>query len=150
MDGQFEESFQDIVDFVESHYNVYKDKAHRALAGLSMGGFHTVYISANNPDMFDYVCPLSAALNDHSDTQQPRDSYIYKDFDSKLERQFKKAPKLYWIACGTADHLIAYNKELMAKMDAKGYPYTFVPSDGGHTWHNWRHYLTQFVPLLFR
>lgn len=31
-----------------------------------------------------------------------------------------------------------------------GNKYTFVESDGGHTWHNWRHYLTQFVPLLFK
>lgn len=150
MDGQFEESFLDIVEFIESRYNVYKDKAHRALAGLSMGGFHTVYISANYPDLFDYVCPLSAALNDHSDTQAERDSYIYKDFDEKLDRQFKKAPKLYWIACGNADNLMVNNKELMAKMDAKGYKYEFVETEGGHTWQNWRNYLTRFVPLLFK
>lgn len=150
MDGQFEESFMDIVDFIEKNYNVYKDKAHRALAGLSMGGFHTVYISANYPDLFDYVCPLSAALNDHSDTQAARDSYIYKDLDSKLDRQFRKAPKLYWIACGNGDSLFKNNQDFMAKLDAKGYKYTFVESDGGHTWHNWRHYLTQFVPLLFK
>ena len=150
MDGQFEESFPDVVDYIESHYNVYKDKAHRALAGLSMGGFHTVYISANYPDLFDYVCPLSAALNDHSDTQAARDSYIYKDLDSKLDRQFKKAPRLYWIACGNADSLFGNNKDLCAKMDAKGYKYTFVETEGGHTWANWRNYLTRFVPLLFK
>lgn len=150
MDGQFEESFLDIVNFIESHYNVYKDKAHRALAGLSMGGFHTVYISANYPDLFDYVCPLSAALNDHSDTQAARDSYIYKDLDAKLDRQFKKAPKLYWIACGSADGLIVNNKEFMAKLDAKGYKYEFLETEGGHTWQNWRNYLTRFVPRLFK
>ena len=150
MDGQFEESFMDIVEFIEKTYNVYKDKAHRALAGLSMGGFHTVYISANYPDLFDYVCPLSAALNDHSDTQSSRDSYIYKDLDSKLDRQFAKAPKLYWIACGNADSLFGNNKDFCARLDAKGYKYIFVESDGGHTWHNWRNYLTQFVPLLFK
>lgn len=147
MDGQFEESFMDVVEYIEKTYNVYKDKAHRAIAGLSMGGFHTVYISANNPDMFDYVCPLSAAL---VGAQGDRDSYIYKDLDAKVDKQFKKAPKLYWIACGNADSLIKNNQEFMAKLDEKGYKYTFVESEGGHTWKNWRNYLTQFVPLLFK
>lgn len=150
MDGQFEESFMDIVEYVEKSYPVYKDKAHRALAGLSMGGFHTVYISANYPDLFDYVCPLSAALNDHSDTQSARDSYIYKDLDGKIDRQFSNAPKLYWIACGNADSLFGVNEEFCAKLDAKGYRYSFTESEGGHTWANWRTYLTQFVPLLFK
>ena len=72
MDGAFETAFPDIVKFIESHCHVQADKAHRALAGLSMGGFHTVHISANYPDLFDYVCPLSAALNDHSDTKTER------------------------------------------------------------------------------
>ena len=150
MDGQFEESFPDVMEYIEGHYNVYRDKAHRALAGLSMGGFHTVYISANYPDLFDYVCPLSAALNDHSDTQTARDSYIYKDLDGKLDRQFENAPKLYWIACGNADSLFGYNKDFCARLDAKGYKYTFVETEGGHTWANWRNYLTRFVPLLFK
>ena len=35
-------------------------------------------------------------------------------------------------------------------LDAKGYPYTYVESDGGHIWRNWRNYLTEFLPLLFR
>ena len=147
MDGQFEESFLDVVEFIESNYNLYKDKAHRALAGLSMGGFHTVYISANYPDLFDYVCPLSAAL---VAPQGGRDSYIYKDLDAKLAVQFKKAPKLYWIACGKDDFLVNNNKEFMKKMDEKGYKYEYVETDGGHTWKNWRNYLTMFVPRLFK
>ena len=150
MDGQFEESFLDIVEFVESRYHVYKDKSHRALAGLSMGGFHTVYISANYPDLFDYVCPLSAALNDHSDTQAARDSYIYKDLDAKLVKQFQHAPKLYWMACGNADSLFGDNLAFCRKLDGLGARYTFVETEGGHTWQNWRNYLTQFVPLLFK
>ena len=148
MDGAFETAFPDIVSFIESHYRVKADKAHRALAGLSMGGFHTVHISANYPDLFDYVCPLSAALNDHSDTQG--DSPIYKDMEAKIDRQFQQAPKLYWIACGNEDGLIADNKRFMAQLDAKGYKYTFVETGGGHTWENWRNYLTRFVPLLFK
>ena len=38
----------------------------------------------------------------------------------------------------------------MKKLDEKGYKYQYVESEGGHTWKNWRNYLTQFVPLLFK
>lgn len=148
MDGAFETAFPDIVKYVESHYRVKADKAHRALAGLSMGGFHTVHISANYPDLFDYVCPLSAALNDHSDTQG--DSPIYKDMEAKIDRQFQNAPKLYWMACGSDDSLVRDNARFRAQLDAKGYKYTYVETGGGHTWENWRNYLTRFVPLLFK
>lgn len=147
MDGQFEESFLDVVEFIESNYNVYKDKAHRALAGLSMGGFHTIYISANYPDLFDYVCPLSAAI---VAPQGDRDSYIYKDLDAKLDVQFKKAPKLYWIACGNADFLVKNNKDFLQKLVEKGYKCEYTETAGGHTWKNWRDYLTMFVPRLFK
>lgn len=50
MEGSFEKAFPDIMKYVESHYRTINDKNHRAIAGLSMGGFHSLYISANNPD----------------------------------------------------------------------------------------------------
>lgn len=54
--GKFEKSFvPEILNYVESHYRIISDKEHRAIAGLSMGGFHSMYISMNNPDLFDYV-----------------------------------------------------------------------------------------------
>ena len=61
MMGKFESTFvTDIVSYVETNYRVVKDKSHRAIAGLSLGGLHTIHISANNPDMFDYVGLFSA------------------------------------------------------------------------------------------
>ncbi len=59
--GKFEKSFvTDIVNYMENHYRVAKDKSRRAIAGLSLGGLHTLFISANNPDLFDYVGLFSA------------------------------------------------------------------------------------------
>jgi enterochelin esterase family protein len=55
IDGEFEANFPDIVKFVESNYCVKKDRANRAICGLSMGGFHSMHISKEYPDMFDYV-----------------------------------------------------------------------------------------------
>lgn len=67
--GQIESSFmEEIVDYVDDNYRTINDKAHRAIAGLSLGGLHTLFISLNNPTKFDYVGLFSAqttnALND--------------------------------------------------------------------------------------
>lgn len=69
MVGKIERAFvPDIVTFIDSHYRTIPDKQHRAIAGLSLGGLHTLFTSANNPDVFDYVGLFSAqttnALND--------------------------------------------------------------------------------------
>ena len=68
MEGSFETAFPDVVKFVEKTYRVKKDKAHRAIAGLSMGGFHSLFISINNPDTFDYVGLFSAAVDQQQNT----------------------------------------------------------------------------------
>ena len=48
--GQIESVFMDeIVDYVDENYRTINDKAHRAIAGLSLGGLHTLFISMNNP-----------------------------------------------------------------------------------------------------
>lgn len=63
MFGRIETAFiPDIVNYIDSHYATLADKAHRAIAGLSMGGMHTLFIAANNPDTFDYVGLFSAKI----------------------------------------------------------------------------------------
>lgn len=61
MMGLMESTFvTDIVSYIEAHYSVLSQKKGRAIAGLSLGGLHTIFISANHPDMFDYVGLFSA------------------------------------------------------------------------------------------
>ena len=147
MEGSFEVAFPDIVSYVESHYRTVNDKAHRAIAGLSMGGFHSLYISANYPDLFDYVGLFSAAVNREA---KGDNAFVYADLDTKLARQFAEAPKLYFIAIGTADFLYQDNVGLRKRFDAQGYRYEYMETDGGHIWSNWRKYLNHFLPELFR
>lgn len=146
MDGSFEEAFPEIVAFVDANYRTIADKRHRAIAGLSMGGLHSLHISKQNPDMFDYIGFFSPAINPRGDAT----SYIYEDSDRKLARQFAGHPALYWIAIGKKDFLYDENKAFRDKLDDAGYPYTYRESDGGHIWKNWRIYLTEFLPQLFR
>lgn len=149
MEGSFETAFPDVVKFIEKTYRVKKDKAHRAIAGLSMGGFHSLFISINNPDLFDYIGLFSAAV----DQQQPDPNghpEIYADRNGKIDKLFAKNPKLFWIGIGKTDFLFKNNNDLRAYLDSKHHKYTYLETDGGHIWRNWRIYLSEYAPLLFK
>ncbi len=146
MDGKFEETFPDIIQFIESNYRVKAEKSGRAIAGLSMGGFHSLHISSFYPNTFDYVGLFSAAI----DPQEKNGSKIYENFDDQLKAEKENGYKLYWIAIGKDDFLYKPNTDFRAKLDKLGMKYTYVETTGGHTWTNWRTYLSQFVPMLFK
>ena len=146
MEGTFEKAFPEIVKFIDSRYRTIAKKQGRAICGLSMGGFHTLYNTINYPDMFNYSGMFSAAIGVSDSSVSP----IYQDFDQKLDAYFAKKPALLWIGCGNTDFLFQANLDFMKKLDENGYPYKFMETDGGHIWKNWRIYLTEFVPLLFK
>jgi enterochelin esterase family protein len=145
MDGDFEASFSDVVKFVETNYRTIKQKSARAICGLSMGGFHSLHISKQYPDMFDYVGLFSAAIIPNENAKSP----VYEDLEGKLKIQFDKKPKLYWIAIGKTDFLYKANQDYIKLLDDKGYKYIYYETDGGHIWRNWRIYLSEFAPMLF-
>jgi len=146
MEGSFETAFPDVVTFVDATYRTVRSKHARAIAGLSMGGFHSMHISKQYPDMFDYVGLFSAAIMPNGEVKSP----IYEDLDRKLAVQFAKKPALYWIAIGDKDFLYKANCEYREMLDAKGYPYAYYETGEGHIWKNWRIYLTEFLPMLFK
>ena len=145
MEGTFETAFPEIVKFIDSNYKTIAKKQSRAICGLSMGGFHTLYISLNYPDMFGYSGMFSAAIG----VSDPSISPIYQDFDKKLETYFSKKPALLWIGCGDTDFLIQANRDFVKKLQDNNYPHEYLENDGGHIWRNWRIYFTEFVPKLF-
>ncbi|ADY36651.1 esterase [Phocaeicola salanitronis DSM 18170] len=146
MEGSFETAFPDVVKFIDKTYRTKTNKRNRAIAGLSMGGYHSLHISKQYPDMFNYVGLFSAAIMPDKKVQSP----IYDDFDQKLKTQFAKKPALYWIGIGKTDFLYQANTEYRKLLDERGYKYTYYESEGGHIWRNWRIYLTEFAPLLFK
>ena len=146
MEGSFESACPEIVKFIDSRYRTVAKKASRAVCGLSMGGFHTLYLSLNYPELFGWSGMFSAAIG----VSDPSVSPIYQDFDAKLAKYYASKPALLWIGCGVTDFLYQANKEFMKKLDDNGYKYTFMETDGGHIWRNWRIYLSEFVPLLFK
>jgi len=147
-----EESFMDIVNFVDSHYMTIKKRSGRAVTGLSMGGGHTFGISRLYPDTFDYYGLQSAATSmamggalGGRGNNQPDAKY-----DEQMKRLFDSKPKLFWIAIGKDDFLMQQNTNLRKYLDEKGYTYEYYENDGGHIWRNWRIYLTMFAQKIFK
>ncbi len=145
MDGSFEAMFPSIVEWVDGHYRTKAKRAYRAIAGLSMGGFHSMQISKEYPTMFDYVGLYSAAI-----FRGKEGVAIYDNLEEKLDRQFNEGMKLYWIAIGKDDFLYDENVRYRELLDSKGYPYIYRESEGGHIWRNWRIYLGEYAQMLFK
>lgn len=146
MEGTFEQSFNDVVNWVDNNYRTRAAKRYRAIAGLSMGGYHTLYISANQPDDFAYVGLFSAAIS----RMDQGKSKIYDDLEAKLVTQFKQRPRLYWIGIGKDDFLYKDNAEFRKMLDKNRLRYTYHESGAGHEWANWRDYLIIFTQQLFK
>ena len=134
---EVEESFPDIIKYIEANYRVKKDKNSRAVAGLSMGGRQSAALSRKYPSMFGYVGMFSG-------TVPPKEN------DPELEAVFAAKPKLYWIACGNTDGAMRNSRLLKDYCEEKGYPVSFYESEGGHIWRNWREYLTIFAQKIFK
>lgn len=144
--GGFERHFTEVVDFMDRNYRTIGLKEARAIAGLSMGGFHSLHISKYYPDMFNYVGLFSAAIYPGSDKK----SIVYENFENRLSTQFELKPALYWIAIGEKDFLYNDNAKFRKTLDANHYPYEYYESPDGHIWKNWRIYLSKFLPRLFK
>ena len=135
---EVEESFPDIIKFVESHYHVAKGAASTAVAGLSMGGRQSAMLSLHYPKTFGYVGMFSGTAT-------------VDDNEAALAALFAAKPKLFWVGVGKDDTGIrATSLKLKEYCDAHGYPMTYYESDGAHIWRNWRVYLTIFAQKLFK
>lgn len=143
--GAYEMAFTEIIGFVDNKYSTIPDRQHRAIAGLSMGGFHSLYIALNYPGWFDYVGLFSAGLMTDLNT----DREAYRDEDAKLARLSELGCKLFWIGIGKDDFLYEANTDFRKRLDSMDFDYIYHESERGHIWANWRQYLLLFVPQLF-
>jgi enterochelin esterase-like enzyme len=103
---------------------------------LSMGGGHTVSVTLSNPTMFGYIGVFSGAVGNTE--------------DERYNALTAAKPKLYYVACGASDSLVTSNRALVKVLQDKGINNKYFESTGAHAWYNWRIYLTDFAPLLFK
>ena len=138
---EIENSFDEVINFVESRYRVAKGAQNRAVAGLSMGGRQSCAISRSHPGTFGYVGMFSGVVLAGNAEQE---AALAAQMDPKI------APKLYWIGVGCDDGVKVNSLKLKEYCEQKGYPVEYYESEGGHIWRNWRIYLTIFAQKLFK
>lgn len=140
-EGTFPHSLvKEIVPYVEKHYRVAANKNNRAIAGLSMGGGHVLSATNNNPGLFSYIGVFSSGPQATSDA-----------LEKQLTAVKASGVKLYWIGAGATDMARPGALNLSAAVKKIGFANNlYRETPGGHTWFNWRIYLGEFAPLLFK
>ena len=157
----------DIMPYVEQHYRVLTGRESRAIAGLSMGGNQTLNIALPNLEKFGYVGVFSSGLLNVFARQPanaggppaanapaqitPAGEAWLKQHQAKLDdANLKKGLKLFWIGIGKDDFLLSTSRSTVELLKQHGYMLVSRESEGGHTWINWRNYLSEFAPQLFQ
>ncbi len=150
----FESEFiQDILPYVEDHYRVLTDRGSRAIAGLSMGGAQTLNIAVPNLEQFSYFGVFSSGVFGIAGgfgNQNQGPSWEEKNKAKLDDEALKKDLKLVWFATGKEDFLIETSRATVKMLESHKFNVEYKESEGGHTWINWRDYLAEFAPKLFR
>jgi enterochelin esterase family protein len=139
------EMMADIIPFVQRNFRTIETPEGRAMAGLSMGGVQTLNTSiVGNLGTFRYVGIFSSGWFVQGDRQ------FFYDHDQAIIARMNKELKLFWWGWGHTDFAAPGAIELTDYLKSKGVKLTTTESPGGHDWRNWRLYLSEFAPLLFR
>ena len=119
--------FTEFLPTVENLYAVKKDRASRAIGGLSMGGFGSLYYGLLHPEMFSYVYACSPA------TYIDGAPNLY-DLLSKAD--VSKLPGIT-IEIGTEDFLYESAGSFKQALDANKVPNEYITRAGTHDWPFW-------------
>jgi enterochelin esterase-like enzyme len=130
---------KDIIPYIDSHYSVYTDRDHRALAGLSMGGGQTLNIGLVHPETFAFVGGFSSA----PDTKQPPSVLVP---DPSVPKQLK----LVWLGCGNKDNLIRISQAVHNYLKENGVPHIWHVDGNAHDNTEWDNNLYLFSQRIFK
>ncbi|MES2277242.1 MAG: alpha/beta hydrolase-fold protein [Bacteroidota bacterium] len=122
----------ELIPYIDAHFRTYGDKAHRAMAGLSMGGMETHTITLNKPELFDYYALLSGG------TYTPD------------ELKDKPKAKLIFMSCGSREKPEGVINAASALKNAGYNAVSYVSDNTAHEFLTWRRSLREFAPLLFK
>jgi len=150
----------DVMPYVKNNYRVLTDRNSTAIAGLSMGGSQTLNVAIPHLEKFGYIGVYSsgllgafpipgrggAAAAPASGPGEWESRYAAKLDDAGL----KKGLRVLWFATGKDDFLLNTTTATVDLFKKHGFSPVFKESGGGHTWLNWRDYLTEFAPQLFQ
>jgi enterochelin esterase family protein len=152
MDDFSQDFVSDIRPYVEKNYRVLTDRAHRAIAGLSMGGAQTLNIAFANLADYGYIGVYSSGIFGIAGGfggQSPNNQWEEAHKATLDNAELKKGLRLVWFGCGKDDFLVKTSEASVAMLKKHGFDVINHESAGGHTWLNWRDYLSEFAPMLF-
>jgi len=129
----------DLIPFIEKNYPVHKDRDHRAIAGLSMGGGQSLNFGLTNLEKFAWIGGFSSAPN----TKTPE---VLVPDPQKAKEQLK----LLWVSCGVDDNLISFSERTHDYLEAHKVPHVFYVEPGAHDFKVWKNDLFMFSQLLFK
>lgn len=128
--------FEELVPAIEFTYNVKKDKYARAVAGLSMGGYGTLYYGLGNPDMFCYAYACSAAVD------------MGAGYPSLYELAEKADPATLpgiTLEMGTEDWVTGNGANFHQALSAAGIQHEYIARSGVHDWNFWQECLPKVL-----
>lgn len=155
----------DLMPHVETHYRVLTDRASTAIAGLSMGGAQALSVAIPRLPRFGYVGVFSSGLLNALPIGRGRGAgpaataapgppsateWEAANAAHLADAKSKAGLRLFWFSTGKDDFLIENTRATVALLRKHQYQPVYVESNGGHTWINWRNYLTEFAPQLFQ
>ena len=154
---------RDVMPYVEKNYRVLTDRPNTAIAGLSMGGMQTLEVALPRLERFAYIGVYSSGLigafgnaggrgRGAAPAPAPAGPIEFEKTNAaKLaDANLKKGLRLFWFGTGKEDFLLSTTDATVDLFKRHGFSPVYVQSPGGHTWINWRNYLSEFAPQLFR
>jgi enterochelin esterase family protein len=145
---QFAREFaEDIRPYIEANYRTRTDRKSRAIAGLSMGGGQTLQIALQKLQDYAYIGVFSSGVFSMADNNNEWEQSHIAQLD---DASFRKDLRLMWFATGKDDFVLPTTQATVSMFERHGFAVTYKETGGGHTWINWREYLNEFAPLLFK
>jgi enterochelin esterase family protein len=136
----------DIKPYIEANYRVRDGRADTAIAGLSMGGAHTLEISMSDLADYGYVGVFSSGVFGIADN----DDFQTEHAGALENASLRDGLEYFWFGIGDEDFLLDTANATVAMFRDHGFDVVYHESGGGHTWMNWRDYLHDFAQRLFR
>ena len=139
--------FAEFMPAVETRYRLASDPAHRAVAGLSMGGGGTAVYALHHPELFGSACSMSGLLDmfpgrrsyDNAFQQSVADNSpvaLLRGMTAELLDGVRSVR--WWVDCGDDDFLWKCNVDFYTLMRERDIPLQYRMRDGGHTWRYWQ------------
>ncbi len=152
VDGVVESAFvHDVVNVVDSLYRTLPGKENRAIAGLSVGAYQSIFFGANHPDIFGYIGAFSPYMWCMSLPNSYR-RIFYHGLHKKLEKEFEDPPLGYYLYAGKKDIMRPSTRNYHRYMERKRYPHQYLVYPGSHDWINggWADELKDLMQKIFR